>query len=415
MRKVIITVLFCTLLAAGTVLALVVPADMKSIENENKTIAQPPSINKETVFSGEFSEQFEDYISDRIGFRSKLIEASDAIDASMGITPDFGEIITFDKDAGTGTTQKTNLLVWNGKIMEIFRRNLSGEQNYMNAVNYYAQHLPENVKLYNAIVPTQLEFQDPMYSNIGSSQREAIDRINAGLDESVNSVDVYTTLAEHYDSEYEYFKTDHHWTAVGAYYAYCEIVRAMGMEPVDINAFKKCSIENMYGSLYSQARGKTDGITPDTLEYFDIDPDGELELNMQGLDTDGTWVSYNGVFYDKNQEEPAYTFFFGGDQPMIEIHNPKAGNGRTLIILKDSYANAFIPWIVNNFENTIVIDPRTYWSTVMDVFDIYDVTDCLIMNYIFTTGFPDYCQLLVDVCDADAQRAKEYREASQQS
>ncbi len=414
MRRVVITILFCALMAAGSVVALVVPADVESVASENKTMTEMPELNGDTVFSGEFSTEFESYISDHIGFRSALITASNAVESAAGVSPSFGEIVTFDKDAGTGTTQKTNLLIYDGKIMEIFRRNTSGEENYITAVNYYAENLPEEVNLYNVLVPTQLEFQSPMYSNIGSSQRDTINRISAELDNRVTEIDVYTTLAEHYDSEYEYFKTDHHWTATGAYYAYCEVVKAMGMEPVDINDYEKKSIENMYGSLYSQIKGKTDGIEPDTLEYYETDPDDKLELSMQGLDENGDWVSYDGVFYDLNQDEPAYTFFFSGDQPMIEINNPEVTNGRTIIVLKDSYANAFIPWLCKNFENTIVIDPRTYWATVEDIFDLYDVTDVLIMNYMFTTGFPDYCQLLVDICTVESQHSAEERAAAAQ-
>ena len=411
MKNKIVTVIFCALLLAGSVLALIVPADLESIAQENKTITEMPRFTNETVFSGVFAQQFESYINDHIGFRSELIAASDFLESQKGIKPTFGEIVSFDKDTGTGTTQKTNLLVWDGKIMEIFRRSPSAEQNYITAVNYYAEKLPENVNLYNAIIPTQLEFQEPMYSNIGSSQKDAIERIGNAVDDRVNSVNVYSALADNYD-KYEYFKTDHHWTAEGAYYAYCEIIKAMGMEPVDINDYEKHEIDGFYGTLYSQIRGRTDGIEPDSIAYYDIDPDERLELNMQGLDSDGNWVNYDGVFYDFNQEEPAYTFFFGGDQPMIEIHNPDVDNGRSIIILKDSYANAFVPWIVNNFENTIVVDPRTYWATVTDIFDLYDITDCLIMNYIFTTSFPDYCQLLVDVCDADAQEARAIRESN---
>ncbi len=395
MKNIVLIVIFCALLLSSSVLVFVVPADEESVAAENREMTDMPELNSETMFSGKFAQGFEGFVNDHVGFRGALTEASEKVESAYGITSKLGKVVSIDKDVGTGTTNKTRLLIYNDAIMEVFRKNEDAENSYIRAVNHYAKKLPEDIELYSMIVPTQLEYQEPMYSNIQSSQKETIDDIYSRLDKRVVPVDVYSELGEHKD-EYIYFRTDHHWTSLGAYYAYRAFSESAGIEAVEPEDFESYIIRGFDGSLSSQVPADAPE-EPDYIEWYDTNPDGEIELEMQGLDRDGSWTSYEGTLFDLGIKEPSYNFFMGGDHAMGEIKNPNAATDKTLLVIKDSYANAFLPWVCQNYETTVLIDPRSYWANIDDVLKMYDVDDCLIMNYIFATTFTDLCGLIVDI------------------
>lgn len=395
MKNVVLIVIFCALLLSSSVLVFIVPADEASVAAENREMTQMPELNQKTMFSGKFAQGFEGFVNDHVGFRGALTEASENVEKAYGITSSLGKVVSIDKDVGTGTTSKTKLLIYNDAIMEVFRKSEDGEAAYIRALNHYAKKLPEDIELYSMIVPTQLEYQEPMYSNIQNSQKETIDDIYSQLDERIEKVDVYSQLGEHRD-EYIYFRTDHHWTVLGAYYGYTAFSEAAGIEPVERSSFSSYIIRDFNGSLSSQVPADAPE-EPDYIEWYDTNDGEEIELEMQGLDRDGSWTAYKGTLFDLGIKEPSYNFFMGGDHAMGEIKNPDARTDKTLLVIKDSYANAFLPWVCQNYETTVLIDPRSYWANIDDVLAMYDVDECLIMNYIFATTFTDLCELMVDI------------------
>lgn len=138
-------------------------------------MATIPPVNEETVFSGEFETGFESFIGDNIAYRSQITDFSKTLDEKRGFVPKTGKIISTNKDIGTGTTQKQTLLVADNTIMEMFIRNDKTEQEYADAINRYAEKLPENIKLFSMVIPTQLEFKEPIYKNLQDSQKDTID------------------------------------------------------------------------------------------------------------------------------------------------------------------------------------------------------------------------------------------------
>lgn len=401
-------------MAAGCTV-LMLPADTASVYSENRTPATMIPVNLENIKSGKLMTNFEDYLGDNLGFRSELTSISAWLENTKGIENELGKIVSTNKDIGTSAVQKSGLLVVNNTVMEMFMKNRSAEEKYIETVNFFADEL-KDIKLYSMIIPTQLEFQEPMYSNIEDSQKETIDYIYENLDDSITTVDAYSMLKEKAD-EYIYFRTDHHWTARGAYYGYCAFLKAAsgdenwqindseyeeGTDPftitdyenININGLKHHKIDNFLGYLYKQAQTPELANTPDTIEWFDTNDDEKITLTNSGL-RDGDRVEYKGVLFD--EEKDNYSVFMSGDQPLSVITNDRIPDGKTIIILKDSYANAFVPWLINNYNRIVLVDPRTCTDNLRDIIDEYEPDECLIMNYIFTTTFEDYCQLMVDL------------------
>lgn len=184
-------------------------------------------------------------------------------------------------------------------------------------------------------------------------------------------IDVTDILTAH-QSEYIYYKTDHHWTTLGAYYAYTKWARKMHFVPWEKEEFEIETIsENFYGTVYSKINMAKEA---DTIQRF-------LPKKK---------ISYQ-VYYDKKEEavnslyemkhlstKNQYAVFLDDNHPFIQIHTDNANN-RNLLLIKDSYANCFAQFAVNHYENVYMIDLRYYLGSIDDVVTEYDITDILIL------------------------------------
>lgn len=382
------------LMIAAFIVILSFPADEKSIEAENRSMSTVPPLTSEAVFSGEFASGFESFIGDSVGYRSFFTQLSKQMDSLKGITPSTGQVISTNKDIGTGTTQQQTLLVVDDTIMEMFIRNSQQEKMYADAVNHYAEKLPAGIKLFSMLIPTQLEFREPIYKNLQDSQSDAIDGIYSELDSRVSAIDACGALSGHSD-EYIYLRTDHHWTQLGAYYAYRAFISEEGSEAVDKDDFETGSIKNVLGYLYDRVDLPEVAFNPDVIEWYDVDPENHIKTSMHDIDENGSLTTYNGTMYDR--AKASYLFFFGSDHPIVEMTNEDNADGKTLIVLKDSYSNALAPWLIKSYYKVILVDPRIYKGDFQNILDIYSPDEVLIANYIFTTNFADYCSLLMNL------------------
>lgn len=385
-----VIIVFLALLAASAALFFM-PADDGSFERENRERTELPELTAGSFFSGAFASEFDSYVNDNIAFRSELIAAGRAIDGKKGITPPDGRVVYTDKDIGTETVKKACMLIAGGKIMEVFARDDETAEIYAGAINHIAENIDTGINVYAALVPTQLEFAGRLYSSIQASQKDAIDDIYAMLDPRVKSVDIYSALENHTD-EYIYYRSDHHWTMLGSYYGYGAFMRARGRAAAVISNFEKHDQGEFYGYLYEQ--NPDSGILKDSLEWYDTEKAAELTVEMESM-REGKVNKYTSPMFDKTKHD--YSFFFSADHPYTKITNKKVLNGETLLVIKDSFASNFVPWCVNDYSTIIMVDPRTYKGNLRDVFNGNDIDDVLVMNYIFTTSFEDYCEKLTEL------------------
>lgn len=89
-----------------------------------------------------------------------------------------------------------------------------------------------------------------------------------------------------------------------------------------------------------------------------------------------------------------YLLFFGGDNPLMEITNNTNPDGKSIIVIKDSYANAFLPWLVASYNKVVVIDPRSFGGSIVEEVAKYNAQEVLVLNYVFSTTFGDYCDMI---------------------
>ena len=393
MKNKIIIIIFSLIIAAAAVF-LALPADENSVTGENRSLATMTPFTKKTVFSGEFAEDFENYLTDNIGFRSTFTGFSEWIDSVKGVESSAGRIVyPGGKEAAPGIITPSTMLITDNVIYEIFNRSKT-EDDYVKTLNSYAQRLDKNIKFYSMLFPTHLEFAEPLYANLQDSQKDAIDYIYSKLDSRITTVDVYNALLPHKD-EYIYFTTDHHWTALGAYYAYRAFCEEAEINPVSKDSFETYEIKKFLGYLFSFARAPEVRKHPDTLKWYNTNKNGSIPASVRYLNADGAVEEQKINLFEESKKD--YGVFLGGDYPLVILDNSENSEGKTLIIIKDSFANAFVPWVIKNYKRVIMIDPRSYTDDIQPIIDEFKPDDFLIMDYIFAATFDDYCELLGDL------------------
>lgn len=392
MRKYLISILFIALIAISLGL-LVAPADIASIREENRELKTMPEFTFSSVWSGEFSKNFEAFVDDNIAFRGKLMAVSDKIKSRVGYTPEnMGRIIVTTSDIGTGEANEGRLVLYNGYIMEMFAKNEAAQDKYAESLNAIRKAIPDDIRMYSVLVPTALEFSAPAYSSAQDSQKEAIEYVNSKF-KGIFPVDVYSALLAS-KSNSLYFKTDHHWTTDGAYVAYNKYMEMSGGPVAAQTDFTRKENGEFYGSLYLKAKSQLTEQEQDTIFYYDITEKNDISIRMRAEDN----VTEYGVGAPMfNTDNNNYNLFFGGDNPLMEITNNSNPDGKTVVVIKDSYANAFIPWLVASSSKVIVIDPRSFGGSLTEEIERYQADEVLVLNYIFSATFGDYCDTIKNI------------------
>ncbi|MDP4118005.1 MAG: DHHW family protein [Bacillota bacterium] len=256
--------------------------------------------------------------------------------------------------AGNSVVKGGGITVVDGFGMELLGVSQANALNYAEVINAVSKSVP-NVQVYNIAVPTAAEFYAPTSMKV--NQTNGIRTIYKNLDESVISINAVEPLMNH-ANEKIFFKTDHHWTQRGAYYVYREFAKIKGVKVPDINTFENVAGSNFIGSFVGFTRGTS-------AEDIIIKSVETIERFVPKYVSDGT------VFEDMYMTKPlrtvravntssnSYTCFIGGDAPVTAFHT-SAPSDETIVIIKESYGNAFATWAMNNYKNVYVIDPREF-------------------------------------------------------
>ncbi|MFJ9462462.1 DHHW family protein [Viridibacillus arvi] len=282
------------------------------------------------------------------------------------------------------TAEKSGSIITLGdRAVEIFYGNEGNAERYTNAVSSTKQALGDQVEVYNMVVPSSVEFALPQkYQNMSKSQKPVIDKIYDNLDSKVKTVDAYKALEKH-KNEYIYFNTDHHWTSLGAYYAYEQFAKEAGFQAKSLNEFKKYSKKDFLGTLYTQTQDTKLKENADVVDYYKIPVDYDVFRYEKGKED--TPVS-STLYADYVDGVNAYSLFLHGDFPMIKIQNNDSNNGKKLVVVKESYGNAFVPFLIPHYDEIYVVDSRYYNSSLKKLVNEKEVKEVLFINNIFAAN-----------------------------
>lgn len=440
-------ILFAGVMLLGAFLGLLFFARPKTSEKEKRSLAKYPSFTMKTFLNGEYFSDVSTWYSDTYPFRDALVSADQKLKGLYGIEsktmmvgeekqadeiPDINdnteavtetttaattEAATEDTEAGAtteATTEKVrevdppdskgmdeeiqnqiqqNLYVKGDAAYSVYYFGKENCTNYVAALNNVAAELKGQTTVYNILVPNNsgvMLSKDELSKLAGSDQEQAIDYYYSIESDDVKTVDTIKTLREHND-EYLYFRTDHHWTQLAAYYVYQNFCKVKGIEAHDLSYYDKKEFKNFLGTFYSTLGNSNMEANPDTVDAYV--PKGTNDMTF--WDTDGKEWNWN-VIYDVDSwaSSSKYMTFIGGDRPMEVIENPQIKDGSSCVVLKESYGNCFVPFLVDHYQTVYVLDYRYTTVNVLDFVKEKQADDLIIINNITIIGSTSVVDLI---------------------
>ena len=234
----------------------------------------------------------------------------------------------------------------------------------------------KNIRFFNVPIPTSVSvlLSSDMLEEIGAADQGKILRyMFAKENENVGKVNAFNNLLQH-NTEYIYFHTDHHWTALGAYYAYQEFCEVAGFEPVPLSEYKEVNMGSFIGSWAYSISQKM--LEPD--EMIAYVPPGNIKMEITGQPT------ADSVIIDESENYPnmKYNCFINGDNPLTVITNEDLPDAPDCLVIKDSFGNPFVVYLTQHYHKIYVLDYRTNFTPVSRVAEEYGVQDVILAQSI---------------------------------
>lgn len=322
-------------------IANIVAPDISYSDIENRSLQQFPTVSVKEYMSGRLEKKLEDYANDQFCGRNVFIRIKSAVDTSLGSVFSNGvwqgkdgylmEDITAPNQAQVDRTIKA--------LAKFKKANKNVSMRFMlapNAANIYSDKLPAFVT-----VDDQNKYIQDFYTQLEAT--------------GIKSIDLVPAFTENKDKMQLFYRTDHHWTTDGAQLAWQEFAKARGIAADKFDLYEVKN--NFVGSLAAKSgfaarkadviklAAKKNGLNS-VVYYYDTQKKTSKFYNMKNLD-----------------KRDAYTVFGGQNHPIYTIKTPTKSN-RRLLLVKDSYANSVIPFLMQNYREIVVVDPRYYFDDI---------------------------------------------------
>lgn len=408
---------FAAVLATFTLIGLIMSLRPTVSMSEKRELAKFPDFTVAGLWDGSYFKAIDVWYSDTYPLRETMILASQKLQSLYGKRSE--QIIQTEKKSSPPPAEKKNVekktaapeeeKLPDGTIKnigemrgDIYITNNTGYELYVflegvnlefcQTMNNIYSRFKNSVNFYVMLVPTSagVMLDKTVLEDMQvSDQAEAIAFDYAHLDEGIRTVNIIDTLRKH-NAEYVYFHTDHHWTGLGAYYAYTAFCKEKGITPHDIKTYESVSYPGFWGSLYTAGNRSPElAANPDTvIAYY---PKGTRQMTFY----DDYYTPYeadiiaDASYYDAGAK---YEAFVNGDQPFSFVHNPNIHDGSAVVVIKDSMGNAFVPWLVDHYEFVYWLDARYTKETLSKMILDYHVQDVIYEVGVYGASNPDMLQ-----------------------
>lgn len=303
-------------------------------------------------------EQWEAYMSDQFVGRNVWRKLKVGLDRLGGSSMENGVFIGKD-----GQLLEDIALPDDGQYSENIQAVKSFAQTYSD-IPVTVMLVPDAASILSGSLPSFASVED---------QRQMFSMVERGLGDSVNWVDVYSILNSR-KTEKLYYKTDHHWTTQGAFYVFRETAAGFGIEGDVSDDYVSYTVTDSFNGVLAAKSG------------VGLSEKESIEIYAPASGDDDVVVNYvdearkTSSLYDSSKLETRdkYAVFFGGNTSVMDIKTVSPSSKR-LLVVKDSFANCFIPFLTPYYREIVVVDPRYYSGTMKDIMDTYRITDALIM------------------------------------
>ena len=433
-------VIYSGIFFGGIVIAMLVLQRPTKSLIEQRELAKFPEFTYEAFLNGDYTEGIAEFYNDTVPYRDELKKVAAGIKSFYGVELDNAEIhgqlvaiteeseqepedlpvvapvtteapvigdsdetpVTSAVTTAVTTTEQTTTekhineiadgVITNGQVVvkrsdgHYWAISLFGGgkgTTYANTLNRFSEALGDDVKIYSMVVPTAGEFYLPSnFDEYNASHHKSVDSINSQLNESIIAVDGISALGAHTD-EPIYTRTDHHWQALGAYYAAEALAKAAEVPFNDISTYKEVVIDGYVGTMYSYTESVNILNDPEQFVYYKPTNDYTVYYYDTAYNFD-----YNFPLFVEMPVGSSYSTFMGGDAKIVRIETD-CKNGRKLLIFKDSYGNAEVPFYTGSFEEIYVCDMRYFDLNAVDFIKKEGITDLLFTMCTFSAVGPN--------------------------
>jgi len=345
------TMVFLIFIGLFFVLNLALP-DKTFSQQENRMLQTAPKFTFSGLFEGKFTADFEDYVTDQFALRDRWTALKARSELAAGKTENNGIY-----------------LCENETLIEPYTAPGKGELDFsLDAVNTLTE--TAGVPVYFALIPSPCEIWSDLLpaGAPNDSQQETIDYAYRYV--TAKTVDITSSLAARAD-EPIYYRTDHHWTTLGAYYGYTALADAMGFVPVPLSDYTETVVtDSFYGTAYS-ASGFS-WVAPDSISSYVNQGDAVITNYPTGTPEVGT-------LYDESflAVKDKYSYFYGGNTPLLTIETEHT-DAPSLLIIRDSYMDSLSPYLMAHFSEIHILDLRYYRTSLHEYIAANDIDNVLV-------------------------------------
>lgn len=362
----LVGIIFILTLFLFLIINVIVPDREKSVQ-ENRMLATKPKFRLSILISGDYDEKFEAYMDDQFVGRDMWRKLKVTVDRIGGSRLENGVYIgTNGQLLEQIEVADENHLAANIKAIKSFSESQSKIPVRMMLV-------PDAANVLNHSLPSLAKPED---------QTQMFSMVRKDLGDSVEWIDVSTELNKH-KTEKIYYKTDHHWTTLGAFYAFQAAAPSLGIEGDLSGKYVSYAVSDSFNGMLASKSGVNLGEKEQIDIYVPTEEDTDLIVDYVDEGKRSTSLYDSSKLKEKDQ----YTVFLGGNSSLLDIRTVSTSTKR-LLLVKDSFANSFIPFLTPYYREIVVVDPRYYSGTINDLMDSYRISEVLFL-YSGNTFFKD--------------------------
>lgn len=362
----LVGIIFILILFLFLIINIIVPNREKSVQ-ENRMLATKPKFRLSSLISGDYDEKFEAYMDDQFVGRDMWRKLKVTVDRICGSRLENGVYIGRNGQLLEQIeVADENHLAANIKAIKSFSESQSKIPVRMMLV-------PDAANVLNHSLPALAKPED---------QTQMFSMVRKDLGDSVEWIDVSTELNKH-KTEKIYYKTDHHWTTLGAFYAFQAAAPSLGIEGDLSGKYVSHAVSNSFNGMLASKSGVNLGEKEQIDIYVPTEEDTDLIVDYVDEGKRSTSLYDSSKLKEKDQ----YTVFLGGNSSLLDIRTVSTSTKR-LLLVKDSFANSFIPFLTSYYREIVVVDPRYYSGTINDLMDSYRISEVLFL-YSGNTFFKD--------------------------
>lgn len=339
---------FFAILVTLPIVTALLPKKERS-EIENKPLQKMPSISAKTVFNRKYMNDLEIYVSDHFAGRLGWIKSKTILETSLG------------------KRERNGIYILKNRLVEqISEPDYESIDKSIAAVNKFAGE--NDVPVFFMIVPTSAEiYADGLPKNAPNpNQRDVINYVYRSFEKGVTTLDVYPVM-ESNKFQYIYYRTDHHWTTRGAYLAYAAAGKKMGYTPLPEDKYDiEHASDEFQGTFYSKAL--YDKVEKDTLDiWHPSEGEAAHQVSITSQYGEEPKVYDSMYFREYLGVKDKYAAFLGTNTPIVSIKTENEGG--KLLILKDSYAHCYAPFLTEHYSEITLVDMRYIAMSYKQLFD----------------------------------------------